>query len=73
MVQKNFFSKEFTVDLIEVKGGSVDVFAIFSVLKQSKNNEVFLAFEEAQIVLFLKSFSGFVCFGLTTRNNIIFC
>ena len=39
MVQKNL-SKEFRIDL-----GSVGVFTIFSVSKQSKNNEVFFDFE----------------------------
>ena len=66
MVQKNFF-KEFRIDL-----GSVVLLPIFSVLKESKNNEVFLDFEESMIVLFPKSFSGYFCFGLTPRNNIIF-
>ena len=64
MVRKNFLVKEFTVDLIKDKGGLVSVFATFFVLKQSKNNEVFLDFEEVQIVLFPKFFSELVMFVL---------
>ena len=39
---KEFIMKEFRIDL-----GSVGVFTIFSVIKQSKNNETFLHFEES--------------------------
>ena len=57
--QKNLL-KEFRIDI-----GSMGVFTIFSVSKQSKNDEVLFDLREVLIVLFPKSFSGYVCFGNT--------
>ena len=62
MVQKNLL-KEFRIDL-----WPVGVFTIFSVLKQSKNNEVFLDFEGSTDCIISQIFFWLCLFWFNTEE-----